>query len=98
MPRDPEVVGALGHNLSKDSSSNEDHVLSPWWVLDTDLEILWCGERRARVQYSSTHTQAIWVAASDVLEVQLLDLLLETRWQTWIHTATAREDDVLVEL
>lgn len=37
---DPEIVCALSHDLTKNSSTNENHVLSPWWIFDTNFEVL----------------------------------------------------------
>jgi hypothetical protein len=36
---DPESLPVL-HDISQHGTSEEDHVFSPWGVLDTDLEVL----------------------------------------------------------
>lgn len=45
-----------------------------------------------------TYAEALDVAPEDLSQVQLLDLLLQTTWQTGVHGRASREDNVLVQV
>jgi len=77
----PEVVLVL-HDLRKDRTSEEHHVLTSGRILNTELELV----------------GSALVALKDLLQVELTDLLLETAGKTGVHAATTRKHDVLVEL
>ena len=69
----PELLFVL-HDVSQDSSSNEDHVLPPGRILNPDLEL---GE-------------SLCVSLENSLKVQLLDLPLQPAGQTRVHRGASR--------
>lgn len=77
----PELVLIL-HEISKDGTTEEDHVLTTRGILNAALELVNDG----------------LVALGDLLGVEGADVLLETRGETGVHGGTSRENNVLVEL
>jgi len=69
------------HDLGQDGSSQEDHVLSSRGILNSDLEL----------------GQLSLVSFGNLLEVQVLDLLLQSRGKSGIHSGSSRKDNVVVE-
>jgi len=78
--RNPEVRLII-HNLSKNGTTEENHVLSTRRILNLELELL----------------QTLSITLKNVIEVESAHLLLKTRGKTGVHGRTTRKDDVLVE-
>jgi hypothetical protein len=70
------------HDLSKYSTSKEDHVLTSGWIFNAKLELV------------SSHL----ISLSDLVKVEFTNVLLKTARKSGVHTAATRKNNVLVEL